>query len=386
MKIALMCHSSYGGSPRIAIDSAMELSRSGHDIHLFTRTPPYMLPSDTNGIYCNFIYNSNDKTDHPARLKTNWSADELEKTSNSIITTVINQGIDIIHVHYALPFIFIVKTVKEKLRDKTPAVILTLHGTDVTRLTEMFPDRDMLAEILSCCDAVTTVSSSHAELFTRLSCLDIKPEIIPNFTDTSRFQPKNTSCPGIKPVMIHVSNFREIKNPCAVVEVFYQLRKKIEAQLWLVGDGQEIDNVKEFADKKQVLKDIKFYGLQPDVSKLITKSDMLVMTSVYESFCLTALESMACGVPVLAPKVGGLPEVLEHGRTGFLFQPGKYDDAVEFTAKLFSNPEHYAQISTNCLRRAHLFEQKKIVPLYEKLYKRIISKKNSVGRNHEGIF
>ncbi len=381
MKIGIICHDSCGGSSRIAIDKALELSRKGHYVYLFTRSPAYMLPGDTKTITCRSIYNAVNTTVSPARLKTSWPVAEQETMSDIIASSAAGHGMDILHVHYALPFIFIARKVKEKLQENAPAVILTLHGTDVTRLAEICPDPDRLADILSFCDRVTTVSASHASLFTRMSGLNMRLEIIPDFTDLSRFLPKPPQISGDPPTLLHISNFREIKNPSAVIEIFFQLRKKRAAHLWLVGDGDEMNNVKKLAEKKGVSQYIRFWGMQPDVSTLIRKADMLVMTSVYESFCLVALECMACGVPVLAPRIGGIPEVVRHGETGFLFPPGSYRDAVDFSVKLFSDPEQYARISRKCVQRAQVFDLKKMVALYENLYSRVLEENTGLKRN-----
>lgn len=371
-----MCHSSYGGSPRIAISSAMELAGRGHTIHIFARTPPHLFVKTKNNITCHTVYPENDPMEHPAYLKIDWSDDEYDRMRKRIIAVHKKNGLDILHIHYALPFIAIAKAVKAELGERAPAIILTLHGTDVIRLSDIDAagsddSSPKSASFLACCDSVTTVSTSHAELFSRLSGSDIQPAVIPNFTDLSHFFPKSLSVKNAKPVIIHVSNFRAIKNPCGVIDIFSGLLEKIDAVLWLVGDGEEMDKVNNLVEKKGLSSNVKFFGLVPNIAKLISRADVLVMTSIYESFCLTALESMACGVPVLAPRVGGIPELITHGKTGFLFSPNDYAEAAELAVGMLSKAGLYARISTNALRRAHAFDQKKIVTLYEKLYSRV---------------
>jgi N-acetyl-alpha-D-glucosaminyl L-malate synthase BshA len=374
MKIGIMCHSGYGGSARIAIDSGLELSRRGHAVHLFTRTPPYLLPIKTNEISCYTLFTDKGRTEHPASLKIIWPDDELGRMVKLVISVTEKQGLDILHIHYALPFIFIAQSVKKELREKAPRIVLTLHGTDVIRLADGNIEPPIsAARMLMYCDALTTVSASHAQLFARLSCRDSLPEIIPNFTDLSRFFPKTPSVTGSRPVLLHISNFRAIKNPCGVVEIFDRLREKIEAVLWLVGDGEEMEKVRALVGKKGLAKDVRFFGLLPDISNLVNGADLLVMSSIYESFCLTALEAMACGVPVLAPRVGGISEVVIHGKTGFLYPPGDYSIAAALAARLLSEQELYSQISMGAVRRAQNFDQKKIVGLYERLYCRVRS-------------
>lgn len=374
MKIGIMCHSSYGGSSRIAVDSALELSRRGHTVHLFTRTPPYLLPISGRGISCHALFKNQDNAEHPAHLKTDWPGDELERMAELIILTAKGQGLDILHIHYALPFIFIAQSVKKELREKTPSIILTLHGTDVMKLSEMSPGSLKPIVAYSHCDALTTVSASHAQLFSRLFPQHIQPEIITNFTNLSRFSPKAPSVTNTKPVVLHISNFRAVKNLCGVVDIFSGLRKKLEAELWFVGDGEEMEKVRALADKKGLTENLRFFGLLPDISSMVNKADLFVVSSAYESFCLTVLEAMASGVPVIAPRVGGIPEVVIHGKTGFLYTSGNYAAAAAYAARLLSEPDLYARISTNAVRRAQNFDLKQVITLYEELYFRVKAK------------
>jgi len=379
MKIGIMCHSSYGGSTRIAIDKALELSRRKHIVHLFTRTPPWLLPITGHEIFCHTLYSRMDNAEHPACLKTDWPEDELYRMARLIIAITKEQGLDILHIHYALPFIFIAQSVKQELGEKAPSIILTLHGTDVMRLSQKTIETHMSDRISGCCDALTTVSTNHAQLFARLFPREIQPEIIRNFTDLSRFSPKAPFITNIKPVMLHMSNFRKAKNPCGVVSIFSRLRKRFKAQLWFIGAGEEMENVRELVVKKGLIEHVRFFGLIPNISKMVNRSDLLVMSSVYESFCLAALEAMACGVPVLAPQVGGIPEVVTHGKTGFLYPSNDYEGAAGFAARLLSEPDLYARISTDAVCRARVFDQKQVVTLYERLYTRIKSKTLHVG-------
>ena len=172
MKIGIMCHSGYGGSTRIAVDSGLELSRRGHAVHLFTRTPPYLLPIKTNEISCYTLFTDKGRTEHPASLKIIWPDDELGRMVKLVISVTEKQGLDILHIHYALPFIFIAQSVKKELRERAPRIVLTLHGTDVIRLADGDIDPPVsAARMLMYCNALTTVSASHAQLFGRLQSL-----------------------------------------------------------------------------------------------------------------------------------------------------------------------------------------------------------------------
>jgi L-malate glycosyltransferase len=371
VKIGIMCHSTYGGSSRIAINSAFELSRRGHTLHLFSRAhSPFLLRAPTT-LSIHTIGGGYDGMEHPSYLYADWPDAELNRMVKLIISVIEEEKLDIFHVHYALPFAFIAQAVKQELGTKAPPMILTLHGTDVNVLGSGNRKAALLADALLCFDALTTVSVSHAELFARLYSGRARPEIIPNFVDLSRFLPKPPRITGVRPVLLHLSNFREVKDPCGVVEVFERVRRNTDAVLWFVGDGDTMGRVKTLVAEKELTEHTKFYGLLPDVAPILIQADLLVMSSVHESFCLAALEAMACGVPVLATATGGLPEVVIHGESGMLYPFGDYATAADLAIRLLSEPERYARISASAALRAQHFDQRRVVGRYETLYNQV---------------
>jgi L-malate glycosyltransferase len=374
-----MCHSSYGGSARIALNSAAELLSRGHCVHLFTRTPPYLRPRSVGEMTCHTLYDISDSIEHPSSLKTSWPGHELDRMAEVIVRTVEDQGLDILHIHYAFPFIHIARSVKGRLKEMAPSIILTLHGTDVRGFEHYGADGSELSRALECCDFLTTVSASHAQLFASVSGRAHRPHVIPNFVDLSCFFPKPPCFKDSGPVIMHISNFRKVKNPCGVIDIFARLRARKDCSLWLVGDGEEMESVKAMVEDRGLNSDVRYFGLLPDVSNILKSADILVMSSVYESFCLTALEAMACGVPVLAPNIGGLPEVVVHGSTGFLYPAGDYASAAGSAMMLLDDPELYRGISANAVCRAQAFDQKKVVTLYEGLYSRLRPKALPAG-------
>jgi N-acetyl-alpha-D-glucosaminyl L-malate synthase BshA len=201
------------------------------------------------------------------------------------------------------------------------------------------------------------------------------PHVIYDFVSQSEFRvqsveqrnPENRS----KLRVAHVSNFRPVKNAQSLASVFIGIRKQIDSELWLIGDGEELAVVKSMLRQKGFENDVRCWGLKCQVTAILAQTDMLLVTSHYESFCLVALEAMACGVPVVAPRVGGIPEVVVHGRTGFLFEQGDLSAAVEHSVAMLSDANHRQSISKAALDRARRFRQDKIVPEYEALYKRL---------------
>jgi N-acetyl-alpha-D-glucosaminyl L-malate synthase BshA len=196
--------------------------------------------------------------------------------------------------------------------------------------------------------------------------------VIPNFVDPSIFHPHiKWKEDKRKRRITHVSNFRPIKDLESVVKIFLGIRERIDAELWLIGDGEEMAKTKSLLKQKGIENDICYWGLKRHVASLIAQSDLLLMPSRYESFCLAALEAMACGVPVIASNVGGLPEVVVHGKTGILFSSGDSSSAVDHSVNLLSDQEKYKAMKKAAVIHALQFDQKKIVPLYEDYYKEV---------------
>ena len=175
--------------------------------------------------------------------------------------------------------------------------------------------------------------------------------------------------------VLHVSNFRPVKDLEGLAYIFAELRKRIDAELWLVGDGIEMEMLKSVLKNAGVYKDVCFLGLHSDVASLYRSVDLLLMPSFYESFCLAALEAMASGIPVLATCVGGLPEVVIHGKTGFLFPVNDYSVATDFATCLLTDPIRYRSMCLEARRHAEGFDKKKMVSKYEELYNRVLIEK-----------
>jgi glycosyltransferase involved in cell wall biosynthesis len=153
-----------------------------------------------------------------------------------------------------------------------------------------------------------------------------------------------------------------------MARIFLGIRDRLDAELWLIGDGEEMAAVQAIFQQSDFADDVRYLGLQDDITSDLKQADLLLMTSQYESFCLVALEAMACGVPVLATDVGGIPEVVVHGDTGFLFPLGEHEQAVEMAVSMLSNPCEHQAMRQAAIRRARLFAVECVVPAYETLY------------------
>ena len=373
MRIGMMCHASFGGSGRIGIELALALARQGHRVHLFTRTIPLGGAWEpTPNVELHTLGANQADELHPSTLHTDWSEPDALDFIAMIARVVAGEGLDILHYHYAVPFAFVAQRLQIHLGDAMPRLIGTLHGTDVTAFGKDPEIGPRLTRALQASDDITTVSHSHAALAATVLDLPHPPRVIPNFVDLSRFYPAASEpSPAqalLRPRLAHVSNFRPIKDPQSMARIFLDIRTRMEAELWLIGDGEELPAVRALFEESPFASDVRYLGLQPDVAAYLRHTDLLLMTSLYESFCLVALEAMACGVPVLATEVGGLPEVVAHDETGLLFPLGDHAVAADMAVQLLSDPRRHGRMRQAAVRQARQFDVDDIVAAYEACY------------------
>jgi N-acetyl-alpha-D-glucosaminyl L-malate synthase BshA len=289
--------------------------------------------------------------------------------ADRVAAVAATDGLDVLHVHHAVPFARVAAEARRRLDGRSPRLLATLHGTDVS--LQAGPD---LARWLGWFDALTTVSRSHARLSAQTLDLASEPVIIPNFVDVARFRPLGRlSTNGHRPVVIHVSNFRAVKDPRTVADVFARVRREVEAELWLVGDGEEMGAVRDRLAEASLERDVRRFGLRRDVEALVPRADVLLVTSRTESFCLAALEAAACGIPVVGPRVGGLPEVVADGQTGDLFESGDAASAARLVVRLLRDRGRRAAMGAAAVRRARRFREDVVVPRYEALYRHVLA-------------
>lgn len=371
MRIGMMCHASFGGSARIGVELAMALGRRGHCVHLFTHSEPLGGWQSTPNVVLHTPPYDADNL-HPAALHTDWSEDDLQCYTSLIRRIIATEGLDVLHFHYAVPFAFVAQRLRYQLGAAAPLLVGTLHGTDVTHFGTMPVFGTQLAEALQSIDVLTAVSASHARLAASVFKFSNPPQVVPNFIDLSTFWPRVSiryhRRQASRPRLIHVSNFRPVKDPRSMARIFLDIRARLDAELWLVGSGEEMTVVQSLLRQSAFASDVRYLGLQRDVAPLFRQADLLLMTSRYESFCLVALEAMACGVPVVATRVGGLPDVVRHGRTGMLFPLDAHACATDMAVDLLSDPARYGKMREAAIRHARQFGDQHVVPAYEALY------------------
>ncbi|MDP7422335.1 MAG: N-acetyl-alpha-D-glucosaminyl L-malate synthase BshA [bacterium] len=390
MNIGIMCHSSFGGSARIGTELAKELACCGHRVHLFTRTVPFGSWDPDSGVTLHRTVAVVDNTFHPATLHTDWPDEEFNLFLSNVTRVIEEEGLDVLHFHYAVPFAFIAEEVKRRLGKLSPLLVGTLHGSDVTVYGRDAVRGPRLARTLKALDGLTTVSKSHADLSREVFGLKTSPEVISNFVDLKRFRPLDDFFRGSRKLPVddhdrvpaksrvriaHISNFRPVKDLEGLSRIFVKIRQVMEAELWLVGDGQEMHKIKTILKSNGVDKDIYYWGLRRNVAPILAQADMFLISSHWESFCLVALEAMACGVPVIATRVGGLPEVVLHDQTGFLYSPGDYCAAAGYAVRLLNDPVKMSSMREAAAKHACRFDSRVIPEMYEAYYRELLFKK-----------
>lgn len=357
--IGLLCHHTVGGSVRAAVALSEQLARRGHDVHLFARAAPLGRCRFADGVRFHGLGRAT-RLPEPA---AHWPVHELRDFTALVVRVTRDVGLEVLHYHYALPFAQVGAGVRRAAGRLSPAIVGTLHGTDVPAGRGTTALRRSLASA----DTLTTVSSSHAWLARRAFGLD--PVVIPNFVDLEEFRPRPQSTTSPRRLRVaHLSNFRPVKNAEAVARIFGWVRRHVDAELWLVGDGATMPDVRAALDGQGLSEDISFFGVRSDVQDLLPGADVLLVTSRSESFCLAALEAQACGVPVVAPRVGGIPEVVVHGESGLLYPRGDEEAATRAVVGLLRSQALRHRLGGAGRRLAQRFDAARVVPCYERLY------------------
>jgi N-acetyl-alpha-D-glucosaminyl L-malate synthase BshA len=290
--------------------------------------------------------------------------------------------LDILHVHYAVPHASVAYMAKKILLSEGIYIptVTTLHGTDITLVGKNPVYAPVVTFAINKSDGVTAVSESLKQDTYENFLIHKDIKVIYNFIDFERFKKTNKEhfkkavAPQGEKVLIHVSNFRKVKRVEDVVHIFEKVVKKIPAKLLLVGDGPERQNVEMLCRQLGLCDSIRFLGKQDAVEELLAIADLFIMPSASESFGLSALEAMACEVPVISSNAGGLPEVNINGVTGFLSNIGDVDDMAKNALLILENPEMHQKFSAAALANAEKYSMENILPHYEAYYEEVIRK------------
>lgn len=371
MKIGIVCYPTYGGSGVVATELGKSMAKRGHEVHFIT----YDQPTRLDFFSPNLFFHQVDIRTYPL---FKYPPYELALASK-MVEVSRSEELDLIHAHYAIPHASAAYMARQILRAEGIEVpfVTTLHGTDITLVGKEKSFAPVVAFSINASDAVTAVSDSLRKDTYAYFKVDKPIEVIPNFIDLSRFQRqkkehfKRAICPNGERLLVHTSNFRKVKRVDDVARVFCKLRREIPAKLLLVGDGPERPKVEKlFQELDCTLQDdVRFLGSINEIEEVLSIADLFVMPSETESFGLAALEAMACEVPVISSNTGGLPELNEHGVTGFMSDVGDVDDMVK-NALIILDDKNLATFKHNALEHAKKFDVKNISSRYEAIYKK----------------
>jgi N-acetyl-alpha-D-glucosaminyl L-malate synthase BshA len=378
MNIGIVCYASVGGSGVVATELAHALAQRGHEVHLISSDLPFRWHSGVPNL-------SFERVVTPAYPLFREPQYVLALTT-AIVRVARKRRLDIVHAHYAVPHSTAAyladQILAAEIDGRAPKTVTTLHGTDITLVGSDPSYKHVVAFSIEQSHGVTAVSESLKRDTVRGLGIRRDIRVIPNFLDcvTCRrvADPSLRRQLGIgrtpeEAVVVHVSNFRPVKRVGAVFDVFRRMRARAPARLVMVGDGPDRGDLEREVTDRGYADSVDFVGEQPDLVPWLSAADMFLLPSSQESFGLAALEAMACEVPVIASRVGGLPEVIQDGATGFLHELDDFDGMAARAVQLATDPELRRRIGRAAAVhvRTHFCEER-VVPQYEALYREVL--------------
>ncbi len=372
MKIGITCYPTYGGSGVVATELGKELALKGHEVHFISYAMPFRLNHYVENIFFHAVESSN----YPLFEFNLYSL----ALASKMVEVATYENLDLLHVHYAIPHAISAFLARQILKDKRDLkIITTLHGTDIT-LVGLEPSFLHLVKFsIEQSDGVTTVSRYLKEKTETNYLIDKEITVIPNFIDSNFLKPENACAfrkhiaPTGEKIMVHVSNFRVVKRVSDTLRILKLVQKDIPAKLVLVGDGPDRSDCERLARELDLGNSVVFLGKQEALGDILNASDLFLIPSQSESFGLSALEAMACGLPVIASSVGGLPELVRHNETGFIAEFGDVERMAKYAVDLLTNEKKYKLFSSKARERAvSVFDKSLIIPQYEAYYRKVL--------------
>ena len=369
--VGITCYPSQGGSGVVASELGLHLARMGCEIHFITTQLPFRLEN----YHQNIFYHPVELPQYPVFQHAPYTL-SLASTMHDV---ALRCGLDILHVHYAVPHAAGAYLARQMLGPDRIKVVTTLHGTDITLVGQEPSYFPITRFLIQQSDAVTAVSGFLRDETVRVFDCGRDIEVIPNFVDARLYTPRRDdevrarfAAPGEK-LLVHASNFRKVKNPQAVVEVFARVAAALPARLLLIGDGPEMPAVREAITARGLLDRVCFQGAVSGLEDLLPVCDLLLLPSLHESFGLVALEAMACGVVALATSRGGAGEFIHDGVNGFLRDPVDLDGMTEAALLVLGDDELRQHLAEEARRdAAGDFGAPCVVKKYLELYDRLL--------------
>lgn len=374
MRIGIVCYPTFGGSGVVATELGLELSRRGHEIHFITYSQPVRLELLSNNVHFHEVH-------VPEYPLFHYQPYELA-LSSKLVDMVKLHGIQLLHVHYAMPHAYAAYMAQQMLLDEgiLVPIVTTLHGTDITLVGSHPFYKPAVTFSINKSDAVTSVSESLKEDTLRLFSIKKDIHVVPNFIDLEKHLNNFTDCQrGMmaedhERIITHISNFREVKQIPDVIKVFYNIQKEIPVKLMMVGEGPEKEGAELMVEELGISDRVIFFGNSNEIDRILCFSDLFLLPSQTESFGLAALEAMASGVPVISTNTGGLPEVNVDGYSGYLSDVNAVKDMTINALRILKDKDVLITFKKNAKTQSKKFDIHNIVPRYEAIYEETLSK------------
>ena len=376
INIGIVCYPTFGGSGVVATELGKALAKEGHKVHFIT----YSQPSRLDFLNENLFYHEVDFRSYPL---FEYPPYELALASK-MVSVVKNEKLDLLHVHYAIPHASAAYMAKQILKSQGIfiPVVTTLHGTDITLVGKDPSYEPVVTFSINESDGVTAVSEDLRKQTYEYFKITNEIDVIPNFIDLDKFKRqkkdhfKKAICPNGEALIVHTSNFRKVKRIGDVISIFANIHSVIPAKLLMIGDGPERAKAEAQSRELNIESDVRFLGKLEAIEEVLSVADLFLMPSEKESFGLAALEAMACEVPIISSNAGGLPELNVQGVTGFLSEIGDVEDMTR-KALFVLDKNNLPNFKENALKRAKEFDITNILPLYEKVYERVLRKNHA---------
>lgn len=374
MKIAIVCYPTFGGSGVVATELGMQLARRGHEIHFITYKQPVRLEQLSRNIHFHEV----NVPDYPL---FHFQPYELA-LSSKLVNMVKLYDIELLHVHYAIPHAYAGYMAKKMLEEEGIYIpmVTTLHGTDITLVGNHPFYKPAVTFSINHSDVVTSVSQSLKDDTLKLFNITREIHVVPNFIDVDNYMKNFTDCQrelmaeDDELIVSHISNFRPVKRVRDVLRIFEIICRERKAKLIMVGEGPDKEMAENLVFEMGIQDKVLFVGQSNEVDKILCFSDLFLLPSEKESFGLAALEAMVNSVPVISTNTGGLPEVNIHGVSGYLSEVGNVEEMGRNALEILKDAETLNNFKKGAREQAKVYDIKKVVPVYEGLYKEAISK------------
>lgn len=370
MKIAIVCYPTFGGSGVVATELGIALAERGHEVHFITYKQPVRLELLGNNIHFHEVH-------VPEYPLFRYQPYELA-LSSKLVDTIKFYGIELLHVHYAIPHAYAGYMAKKMLQEEGIFIpmITTLHGTDITLVGKHPFYKPAVTFSINKSDVVTSVSEDLKQSTLEIFNIEKDIEVIPNFIDTSKYSLDYTDCQRSlmahedERIITHISNFRKVKRIPDVINVFHKIQKEIPAKLMMVGEGPEKEIAEQLCDDLGIKDKVLFLGNSNEIDRILCFSDLFLLPSETESFGLAALEAMINRVAVISSNTGGIPEVNKEGISGFLANVGDVDEMASKALQILKDDVVLEKFKENAYKVASKFDILHVLPLYEEVYEK----------------